>query len=60
MDDYLEFEKDTKALKSIKLDDLSTDELHKYIKQLNNEIERVKEEIEKKINTQTEAEKYFK
>ena len=37
MDDYLEFEKDPKALKSIKLDDLSTDELHKYIKQLNNE-----------------------
>ena len=37
MDDYLEFENDTKALKSINLDDFSIEELKKYIEQLKKE-----------------------
>ena len=60
MDDYLEFEKDTKLLKSINLDDFSIEDLEEYIKQLKREIERVKSELEKKQKTQIEAEKYFK
>ena len=60
MDDYLEFEKDTKALKSINLDDFSVEDLKDYIKQLKEEIERVKCDLEKKLKFQTEAEKYFK
>ena len=60
MDDYLEFEKDTKLLKSINLDDFSIDDLREYIEQLKREIERVKSELEKNQKTQIEAEKYFK
>ena len=60
MEDYLEFEKDTKVLKSINLDDFSVEDLNKYIGQLKKEIERVKSELEKKLNFQAEAEKYFK
>ena len=60
MDDFLEFEKDSKLLKSINLDDFSIEDLKEYIKQLKREIERVKSELEKKQKTQIEAEKYFK
>ena len=60
MDDNLEFEKDTKALKSIILDDFSIEDLKEYIEQLKKEIERVKNELEKKLKSQIEAEKYFK
>ena len=60
MDDFLEFEKDTKLLKSINLDDFSIDDLREYIEQLKREIVRVKSELEKKQKTQIDAEKYFK
>ena len=60
MDDYLEFVKDTKVLKSINLDDFSIQDLKEYIGQLNKEIERVKSEVEKKLKSQIDAEKYFK
>ena len=60
MDDFLEFEKDTKLLKSINLDDFSIEDLKEYIEQLKREIVRVKSELEKKQKTQIEAEKYFK
>ena len=60
MDDYLEFEKDTKLLKSINLDDFSIEDLREYIEQLKREIVRVKSELEKKQKTQIDAEKYFK
>ena len=48
MDDYLEFEKDTKTIKSINLDDFSVEDLNEYIEQLKKEIDRVKSELEKK------------
>ena len=60
MDDFLEFEKDTKLLKSINLDDFSIEDLREYIEQLKREIVRVKSELEKKQKTQIDAEKYFK
>ena len=60
MEDYLEFEKDTKALKSINLDDFSIDDLKKYIEQLKNENVRVNSELEKKLKSQAEANQYFK
>ena len=60
VDDYLEYEKDTKSLKSINLDDLSVKELKEYIEQLNEEVNRVNKEIEKKLKLQADAGKYFK
>ena len=60
MDDYLEFEKNTKVLKSIDLDSFSVEDLEEYIQQLSNEIERVKKELDKKLESQAEAKKYFK
>ena len=60
MDDYLEFEKDTKTLKSINLDDFSVEDLHEYIEQLEKETNRVKIELEKKLKFKAEAKKYFK
>ena len=60
MTDYLEFEQENKALKSINLDDFSLEELNDYIIDLKNEIERVKAEIVKKSDSKTEAEKFFK
>ena len=60
IDDYLEYEKETKALKFINLDNFSVHELNEYEVQLNKEIERVKKEIDKKSKTQDSAEKYFK
>ena len=60
MTDYLEFEQENKALKSINLDDFSLEELNDYIIDLKNEIERVKVEIVKKSDSKTEAEKFFK
>ena len=48
MSDFLEFEKETKAMKSINLDDFSVEDLKKYINDLTNELTRVKVEIEKK------------
>ena len=35
MNEYLEFDKDTKALKSINLDDYSVSDLNDYIMELN-------------------------
>ena len=60
MTDYLEFEQENKALKSINLDGFSLEELNEYIVDLKNEIERVKAEIVKKTDSKTEAEKFFK
>ena len=60
IDDYLEFEKDTKKLKSINLDNLSVNELKEYIDQLKKEVDRVNLEIQKKIKLQSKADDIFK
>ena len=48
IDEYLEFEKDTKNLKSLNLDNLSINELKEYIYQLKKEFDRVNLEVKKK------------
>ena len=60
MSDFLEFEKETKAIKSINLDDFSIEDLKQYIDELNKEIERTNIEMKKKLNLQLEAQKLFK
>ena len=60
MSDYLEFEKETKALKSINLEDFSVEDLKEYIDELTKELGRVEIEMKKKLRLQLEAEKLFK
>mgnify|MGYP001294214985 CR=1 FL=1 len=60
MDDFLEFDRETKALKSINLDDFSVEDLKEYINELNIELARVKKETEKKIKIQSKADSFFK
>ena len=60
MTDFLEFEEKKKTVKKLNLEDLSIENLKEYILELEEEIMRVKGEIELKNNSINEAEKYFK
>ena len=60
MTDFLEFEEKKKTVKKLNLEDLSIENLKEYIFELEEEIMRVKVEIELKNNSINEAEKYFK
>ena len=60
MDDFLEIDEKKKTINSLNLDDFSVEDLDKYILELNNEILRVKEEINKKNKLKNEAQKFFK
>ena len=60
MTDFLEFEENKKTIKKLNLEDLSIKNLKEYILELEQEIMRVKGEIELKNNSINEAEKYFK
>ena len=60
MIDFFEIDDVKKTVKILKLDDLSIEDLKKYINELNNEIERVKTEIKNKDNSIKNANKYFK
>tara|TARA_B100001142_G_scaffold239013_1_gene237745 strand:- start:380 stop:562 length:183 start_codon:yes stop_codon:yes gene_type:complete len=60
MTDFLEFEENKKTIKKLNLEDLSIENLKEYILELEEEIMRVKGEIELKNNSISEAEKYFK
>ena len=60
MTDFLEFEDNKKTIKKLNLEDLSIENLKEYILELEEEIMRVKGEIELKNNSISEAEKYFK
>ena len=60
MSDFLEFDIDTKTLKSINLDDFSVEDLNEYMDELKKEVSRVKKEIHKKNELKTDAEKFFK
>ena len=57
---FLEFEENKKTIKKLNLEDLSIENLKEYILELEEEIMRVKREIELKNNSINEAEKYFK
>lgn len=56
----MEFNEDTKVLKSINLDDFSIEDLEEYIQDLSLEISRSKEEIKKRIKSKEEAQIFFK
>jgi len=60
MTDFLEINEKEKTIKSLNLEDLSIDNLKKYIFELQEEIKRAQEEIGLKESSINEAEKYFK
>ena len=60
MSNFIEFDENTKAIKSINLEDFSVEDLEKYILDLVNEQKRAKEEIKKRLKTKEEAQKFFK
>tara|TARA_B100001173_G_scaffold42689_1_gene33506 strand:+ start:1036 stop:1218 length:183 start_codon:yes stop_codon:yes gene_type:complete len=60
MSNFIEFDENTKAIKSISLEDFSVEDLEEYILNLINEQERAKEEIKKRLKTKEEAQKFFK
>ena len=60
MSNFIEFDENTKAIKSISLEDFSVEDLEEYILNLTNEQERAKEEIKKRLKTKEEAQKFFK
>ena len=60
MTDFLEINEKEKTIKSLNLEDLSIDNLKKYIFELQEEIKRVQEEIGLKESSINETEKYFK
>ena len=60
MDDFLEIDVKKKTINSLNLDDFSVEDLEKYILELNKEILRAKEEINKKNKLKKEAQKFFK
>ena len=60
MDDFFEIEEKKETMNSLNLDDFSVEDLDKYILELNKEILRVKEEINKKNKLKKEAQNFFK
>lgn len=60
MTDFLEINEKEKTIKSLNLEDLSIDNLKKYIFELQEEINIAQEEIGLKESSINEAEKYFK
>ena len=60
MSNFIEFDENTKVIKSISLEDFSVEDLEEYILNLVNEQERAKEEITKRLKTKEEAQKFFK
>ena len=60
MDDFLEINEKKKTINLLNLDDFSVEDLDKYISELNKEILRVREEINKKNKLKKEAQKLFK
>ena len=60
MSDFFEIDEKKKAIKKLNLEDLSLENLKEYILELEEEIMRVKAEIDLKKSSISEAEKYFK
>ena len=60
MTDFFEIDEKQKTVKILNLDDLSVEDLHNYISELQLEVLRVKDEIKKKENLKLNAEKFFK
>ena len=60
MDDFLEVDELKKTIKLLNLDDLSVEDLDKYIIELEKEVLRVKEEMNKKKEVKSAANRFFK
>ena len=60
MSDFLEIDEKKKTIKKLNLEDLSIENLKEYILELEEEIIRIKAEIDLKKSSISEAEKYFK
>ena len=60
MNEFLEYEKNKKSIKSLNLDDFSIEDLDKYTLELKDEIDRVYMEKVKKKKLISEAEDIFK
>ena len=60
MSDFLEIDEKKKTIKKLNLEDLSIENLKEYILELEEEIKRIKTEIDLKRSSISEAEKYFK
>ena len=60
MSNFIEFDENTKVVKSINLEDFSVEDLEEYILDLVNEQKRAEEEIKKRLKTKEEAQKFFK
>ena len=60
MDDFLEIDEKKKTINSLNLDDFSVEDLENYILELDKEILRAKQEINKKNKLKKEAQKFFK
>ena len=60
MSDFFEIDEKKKAIKKLNLEDLSLENLKEYILELEEEIMRLKAEIDLKKSSMSEAEKYFK
>ena len=60
MTDFFEVDEKQQTIKILNLDDLSVEDLQKYISELQTEILRVQDEIKKKENLKLNAEKFFK
>ncbi len=60
MTDFFEVDEKQKTVKILSLDDFSVEDLQNYISELQTEILRVQDEIEKKENLKLNAEKFFK
>ena len=60
MTDFFEIDEKHNTVKILNLDDFSVEDLHKYISELQIEIQRVKDEIKKKEDLKLNAESFFK
>ena len=60
MTDFFEIDEKQNTVKTLNLDDFSIEDLNNYVSELQTEILRVKDEINKKKNLKLNAEKFFK
>ena len=60
MKDFFEIDESNKTIKILNLEDLSIEDLNKYISELQQEIDRVNLEIRRKNGFKKNAEEFFK
>ena len=60
MKDFFEIDETNKTVRILNLDNLSIEDLRKYISELKQEVDRVQIEIKKKESFKRNAEEFFK